>query len=79
MEALAAPGLVYVHRSTADRWAKEGCRAPPPSVAVECGDCQTTTRAAVLDCAAGAFRGAPTASCPPGPGSRLSQLGLVRP
>jgi class 3 adenylate cyclase len=56
MEALAAPGLVYVHRSTADKWAKEAGRAPPASVVVECKG-GFTARAAVFDCGAGAFRG----------------------
>ena len=54
MEGLARPGAVYVHRSTVDKWAAEGRRAPPATVRVE-GDGRGPQRAAVYDCAAGAF------------------------
>ena len=78
MEALSAPGAVYVHKSAADRWAAEAAgRAPPPTVCVECKG-RGLQRAAVFDCAARAFRPAPGRSGPgalpvshPGPPARL--------
>ena len=57
MEALARPGAVYVHRSTADKWAAECRRPPPASVRLDCGS-GGGQRAAVYDCATGAFRSA---------------------
>jgi class 3 adenylate cyclase len=63
MEALAAPGLVYVHRSTADKWAKEVGLAPPASVVVECKG-GVMARAAVLECESGTFRSDPGAAAP---------------
>ena len=43
------------HRSTADKWAKEGGRVPPASVVVECkGGVMAWT--AVLDCESCTFR-----------------------
>ena len=63
MEALAAPGAVYVHGSTADRWAAEAAgRAAPAMAWVECKG-RGLQRAAVFDCEAGAFRAA--GSCGP--------------
>ena len=63
MEALAAPGAVYVHGSTADRWAAEAAgRATPEMAWVECKG-RGLQRAAVFDCEAGAFRAA--GSCGP--------------
>jgi class 3 adenylate cyclase len=70
MEALAGPGAVHVHRSTAHRWAAETRRAPPQTVRVEC-DGPGLPRAAVYDCAARAFRPAPDApAAPPARGAR---------
>ena len=61
MEGLAVPGALYVHRSSADRWAAESRLPPPASEWMECegGGGQ---RAAVYDCAAGSFRGTTAAS-----------------
>ena len=56
MEALAGPGAVYVHRSTADKWAAEGHRAPPATVRVDCQG-WGAERAAVYDCAGRGFAG----------------------
>ena len=64
MEALADPGAVHVHLSTAHRWAVEARQAPPPTVRVEC-DGPGLPRAAVYDCAARAFRPTPDALAPP--------------
>ena len=61
MEALSAPGVVHVHRSTADQWAKEQRRPPPPTTVVECGG-RGPQRVAVYDCAGRAFRPGP--DCP---------------
>ena len=58
MEAMADIGELFVHRSTADRWAMEAGRAPPPSLLVEFGG-GARVLAAVFDCEAGAFRSAP--------------------
>ena len=54
LEARATPGKVYVHRSTADKWAAETRRPPPPSAVMECSG-GVRQRAAVYDCAAQAF------------------------
>ena len=54
MEALAGSGAVFVHRSTAHKWAAEARRPPPPSVGVECAG-WGLQRAAVFDCATRAF------------------------
>ena len=51
LEAWAAPGRVYVHRSTAERWAAEAGRAPPATGPVEC-EAQGAEAAAVYDCVA---------------------------
>jgi class 3 adenylate cyclase len=56
MESLAAPGAVYVHRSAALRWAAEARCPPPATMWVDCGGGGGAQRAAVFDCAAGAFR-----------------------
>ena len=56
MEALAAPGLARVHRSTADKWAAETREAPPATAPVEGATERAAERAAVYDCAARAFR-----------------------
>ena len=61
MEALARPGAAYVHRSTVDRWAKETRRPPPATVQAE-GKGGRPLRAAVFDCAAGAFAAAAAAA-----------------
>jgi class 3 adenylate cyclase len=61
LEALAAPGAVHVHRSTADKWAAETRRPPPPTEVVECG--RGPQRAAVYDCVARRFL--PAAAPPP--------------
>jgi class 3 adenylate cyclase len=58
MESLASPGAVYVHRSTAIRWAAEARCVPPPTAWVHCGAGGGLQRAAVFDCAAGSFRSA---------------------
>ena len=58
MEALGGPGAVCVHRSTADKWAKEGGRAPPAMEALECGPGAARELVAVFDCAGRRFRGA---------------------
>ena len=56
METLAAPGSVHVHHSAALRWAAEARRPPPPTARVGCRDAgREPQRAAVFDCAAGAF------------------------
>jgi class 3 adenylate cyclase len=55
MEALAAPGLARVHRSTADKWAAEAGRAPPATALVVGAVGAAAERAAEFDCAAGAF------------------------
>ena len=56
MEKLAAPGSVHVHHSAALRWAAEARRPPPPTARVGCHDAgREPQRAAVFDCAAGAF------------------------
>ena len=55
MEALGAAGAVWVHKSTADRWAAEGGRAAPATEWVEVKG-RGLQRAAVFDCAARAFR-----------------------
>jgi class 3 adenylate cyclase len=54
LEARATPGKVYVHRSTADKWAAETRRPPPPSAVMECSG-GVRQRAAVYDCAAQEF------------------------
>ena len=58
MEALARPGAVYVHRSTADKWAGEVRQPPPPSTVVEV-EGRGPQRVAVYDCAARAFDASP--------------------
>ena len=63
LEAKAAPGKVYVHRSTADRWAAEARRPTPPTALVEC-EGRAAERAAVYDCIARAFLAAPPAAAP---------------
>jgi class 3 adenylate cyclase len=63
MEALAGPGAVAVHRSTADRWAAEGRRVPPATVRKEQEGC-APLRAAVYDCAARAFAPADDSEAP---------------
>jgi class 3 adenylate cyclase len=65
LESLAAAGQLLLHRSTADRWARETGRAPPASAAVECAG-GVGMRAAAFDCAAGAFLPAG-----PGPAGRV--------
>ena len=67
MEALAGHGAVYVHRSTADRWAAEGQRPPPASLLVEV-EGRGPQRAAVYDCVAHAFVG------PAAPAKRLRSI-----
>jgi class 3 adenylate cyclase len=69
MEALAGSGAVYVHRSTAHKWAAETWRPPPPSVRVACAG-WGMQRAAVYDCATRAFL--PIAAC--GGGSDASAM-----
>jgi class 3 adenylate cyclase len=64
MESLAGPGAVYVHRSTAHKWAVEARSPPPPTMRVEC-DAGGLPRAAVYDCAARTFRPAPDAPASP--------------
>jgi class 3 adenylate cyclase len=74
MEALATPGAVHVHRSTALKWAAEARSPPPPTAAVEC-EGRGPQRAAVYDCAARAFR--PDGGRPAAPralGKRASAL-----
>jgi class 3 adenylate cyclase len=56
MEKLSAPGVVYVHRSAALKWAAEA-RTPPPPL-LESGELGGQ-RAAVYDLVAEAFRAAP--------------------
>ena len=58
METLSAPGAVYVHRSTALKWAAEQRRPPPPIF--DCGD-KAAHRAAVYDLVAAGFCAVPTA------------------
>ena len=60
MEALAGPGAVHVHQSTAIKWAAEARAPPPATVRVHC-DGLGAQRAAVFDCAARAFLPAPPA------------------
>ncbi len=67
MESLAAPCAVYVHRSAALRWAMEARCPPPPTAVVDCGCGGGLQRAAVFDCAAGAFRCADGAAPAPAP------------
>ena len=56
MEALAGHGAVYVHRSTADRWAMEGRHPPAATMLVgQEGRGHGQQRAAVYDCATRAF------------------------
>jgi class 3 adenylate cyclase len=66
MEALSAPGAVHVHRSTADRWAAETRRPPPPLACFERAE-GGPLRAAVFDCVAGVFRAIDPAPPPPPP------------
>ena len=67
LESKAAQGKVYVHRSTADRWAAEAHRPPPPTALME-GRCGGAERAAVYDCVARAFQPLPAAAAAPVPG-----------
>ena len=68
MEALGGSGVVLLHEVAAERWAaEEAGRAPPPTTGVEVKG-HGPQRAAVFDCAAGAFRSivVPGAEgCPP--------------
>jgi class 3 adenylate cyclase len=73
MEALAAPGAVHVHRSAALRWAAEARCPPPPTAPVDCGG-GGLQRAAVFDCAAGAFRRAEGPAPAPAAGGRAGGL-----
>jgi class 3 adenylate cyclase len=59
MEAAARPGAVFVHPSTAAKWAAETGRPPPALVAAVggAGPGHPPLPAAVFDCAARAFRG----------------------
>ena len=79
MEALAAPGLARVHRSTADKWAAETREAPPATAPVEGAD-WAAERAAVYDCAARAFRPDAGALCsePDAAGLLIPGGGLAR-
>jgi class 3 adenylate cyclase len=62
MEPLAESGEALLHAPAAERWAAEGAgRAPPPTVGVEVAGLGPQ-RAAVFDCAAGAFRAAAPAA-----------------
>jgi class 3 adenylate cyclase len=63
LEARATPGRVYVHRSTADKWASETRRPPPPSAVMEFPG-GVRQRAAVYDCAAQDFVPLPDAAVP---------------
>jgi class 3 adenylate cyclase len=76
MESLAGPGAVYVHRSTALRWAAEARCPPPPTACVDCGG-GGLQRAAVFDCAAGAFRRVEDGAAAPAP-ARSGRAGALR-
>jgi class 3 adenylate cyclase len=75
LEARATPGKVYVHRSTADKWAAETRRPPPPSAVMECSG-GVRQRAAVYDCAARAFVDRQAGSSAPSPNQ--SSKGALR-
>jgi class 3 adenylate cyclase len=82
MESLAESGAALLHESAAERWAAEGAgRAPPPTVRVEV-EGLGPQRAAVFDCAAGAFRRAAPAAAegapPPSPRHRPADSGRRR-
>ena len=79
MESLAEPGVVLLHSSAAERWAREqGGRAPPPTVCLEVKG-RAPHRAAVFDCAAGDFRPATPAAaasiCPFSPPPAVAMAG----
>ena len=62
MESLAESGAVLVHELAAERWAEEGAgRAAAPTVCLEVKG-HGLQRAAVFDCATGAFRPAVAAA-----------------
>ena len=77
LEAKAAPGKVYVHRSTADRWAAEARQPPPHSALVEC-EGRGAERAAVYDCVARAFLSIPPSPLPAFDALRRTSEGALR-
>ena len=79
MESLAEPGAVMLHEAAAERWAAEGAgRAAAPTVGVEVKG-HGVERAAVFDCAAGAFRPAVAAAVvPPASPRRRAESGRRR-
>jgi class 3 adenylate cyclase len=79
MESLAESGAVLLHELAAERWVAEGAgRAAPPTVCLEVKG-HGLQRAAVFDCAAGAFRPAVAAAIePPLSPRRPAESGRMR-